>query len=703
MALAPAYKGNDAYVFVSYSHVDSALVAEDLAWFQEHNLNVWYDEGIEGGTEWREEIARALKNASLVLFYVSENSVVSENCRKEVNLADLSKVPILPVLLSETELPTGLDLTLSDRQAIHRYSQSDHDYRTKLHSRLLSYLGSEFESGQPEIRQLEADVSESAAAQLPRSKAKNLSIAALAVAVAIGAASYYLFVFLPQTLFPGIEMSVAVLPFENTNHDPELESFVTSLSEATVRHMADAQPCMGGEDCGFRAIPRRESFNLGANASLSEVHDQLNANFAVTGGVIKLDEGVQVNVELSRTTDGFLVWSRAYQGSLTNPAELQNDFALHISHLVAARVWHDRFAQLQETLKPYNTFGMYKGMRNMVIAMGEFVLIRSGEGGSWQVFERLTKLALEEDPNIGFPNLMLANAYWQRLNESMALEDARRETFAALSLAERLYEDSEPKSAIFLNSIRWQRGQAYIRLELDYRQGKEDLQQVMDFTPLNMWPYYWMANIALREGRRQAVTEYLSQASKLQGGIQQPVFHIVEGMSLLALGEYERAVESTRKGLKLSLEGSERAELLRLSAAGLQGANRFDEARELLDEAWKMDGDTNAKAYMRLLYADGQHERVRDLMAQLTLEPATAGYMAETYTAMGDLDRAFEAIEVAVIDRDYRVLDSLRFADWWIPVRDDPRYTALLDLIDSMSTYTDEYQVARDKEAAKVL
>ena len=106
---------------------------------------------------------------------------------------------------------------------------------------------------------------------------------------------------------------------------------------------------------------------------------------------------------------------------------------------------------------------------------------------------------------------------------------------------------------------------------------------------------------------------------------------------------------------------------------------------------------------MRLLYADGQHERVRDLMAQLTLEPATAGYMAETYTAMGDLDRAFEAIEVAVIDRDYRVLDSLRFADWWIPVRDDPRYTALLDLIDSMSTYTDEYQVARDKEAAKVL
>ena len=54
----PAYKGDSQYVFVSYSHGDSSSVYPELVWLKESGFNIWYDEGIEAGTEWTEALAR---------------------------------------------------------------------------------------------------------------------------------------------------------------------------------------------------------------------------------------------------------------------------------------------------------------------------------------------------------------------------------------------------------------------------------------------------------------------------------------------------------------------------------------------------------------------------------------------------------------------------------------------------------------------
>ena len=71
----PAYKGNDPYVFVSYSHRDSLLVFPEIIKIKAQGFNVWYDEGIEAGTEWREELANAIEGAKLVVYFVTGHSV----------------------------------------------------------------------------------------------------------------------------------------------------------------------------------------------------------------------------------------------------------------------------------------------------------------------------------------------------------------------------------------------------------------------------------------------------------------------------------------------------------------------------------------------------------------------------------------------------------------------------------------------------
>ncbi|NKB97377.1 MAG: TIR domain-containing protein [Pseudomonadales bacterium] len=78
----PAYRGSDPYVFVCYSHADKDSVFAEIRWLQDQSFNVWYDTtGIGPGSEWNDEIARAIKGAEHFLYFITPRSVASEHCR----------------------------------------------------------------------------------------------------------------------------------------------------------------------------------------------------------------------------------------------------------------------------------------------------------------------------------------------------------------------------------------------------------------------------------------------------------------------------------------------------------------------------------------------------------------------------------------------------------------------------------------------
>ena len=62
---AKAYEGNEKYIFFSYAHRDSATVLPMIEYMQEKGFRVWYDAGIEAGTEWPGYIEEHLKNTAL--------------------------------------------------------------------------------------------------------------------------------------------------------------------------------------------------------------------------------------------------------------------------------------------------------------------------------------------------------------------------------------------------------------------------------------------------------------------------------------------------------------------------------------------------------------------------------------------------------------------------------------------------------------
>ena len=113
-----AYGGNEPYVFVSYAHIDAAAVYPEIKKMHQNGVRIWYDKGIEEGSEWPAEIEKALNNCTVFIVFLSKHAVESVNIRNEIHLALKKKKEFLAVYLEKTDLKFGLELTISSLQHV---------------------------------------------------------------------------------------------------------------------------------------------------------------------------------------------------------------------------------------------------------------------------------------------------------------------------------------------------------------------------------------------------------------------------------------------------------------------------------------------------------------------------------------------------------------------------------------------------------
>lgn len=124
-----AYSGDDDFVFVCYSHHDKKLVNTDILFAQQNGVNLWFDQKIAAGSAWRAEIASAIKRSQKFLFFISNSSLQSSHCLRELDFALNNNVDIIPIYLDTIDLPEELQLSLNRIQAIYRNSEIDYAER----------------------------------------------------------------------------------------------------------------------------------------------------------------------------------------------------------------------------------------------------------------------------------------------------------------------------------------------------------------------------------------------------------------------------------------------------------------------------------------------------------------------------------------------------------------------------------------------
>lgn len=175
------YEGKEKYIFISYAHKDSRQVTAVIEALQRGGYRVWYDKGIEAGTEWPEYIAEHLEACECFIAFLSESALASHNCRQEINRAcDLNK-KLLVVYLEDVELTPGMRLRLSTTQAMfkNRAASDEEFYREFFKARIFADCREEQPVTVPkEKTKPPVTATESAAPEEPKQKKPKLSKAA---------------------------------------------------------------------------------------------------------------------------------------------------------------------------------------------------------------------------------------------------------------------------------------------------------------------------------------------------------------------------------------------------------------------------------------------------------------------------------------------------------------------------------------------
>lgn len=128
------YEGNEPYIFISYAHANSSDVMRVVTDMHSRGFRIWYDEGIEVGSEWPECIAEHLSAAHLMFAFISEAYMKSDNCRREMHYALSKRIKVINVFLEPTAMTPGMEMQIGNIFALMKYSMSESVFFDRLYS-----------------------------------------------------------------------------------------------------------------------------------------------------------------------------------------------------------------------------------------------------------------------------------------------------------------------------------------------------------------------------------------------------------------------------------------------------------------------------------------------------------------------------------------------------------------------------------------
>ena len=143
------YEGSKPYIFVSYAHADSKDVMRVITDMHDKGYRLWYDEGIEVGSEWPECIAEHLQGAHLMLAFISKAYMKSDNCRREMHYALMKRIKVINIFLEATEMTPGMEMQIGNIFALMKYTMQEKQFFERLYSAPLLNSEGFADTGEP--------------------------------------------------------------------------------------------------------------------------------------------------------------------------------------------------------------------------------------------------------------------------------------------------------------------------------------------------------------------------------------------------------------------------------------------------------------------------------------------------------------------------------------------------------------------------
>jgi TolB-like protein len=428
---------------------------------------------------------------------------------------------------------------------------------------------------------------------------------------------------------------IAVLPLVNLSQEPNSDYFADALTGEIIHDLSIID--------GLLVRSQTSSFAFkGKPRDIREAGKQLGADYILEGSVLRAGNQLRINAQLVRVRDDFPLWSGRYDREMTDVFAIQDEISRGIVNSLRLKLGRGRRRYETST----EAYDLYLRARSLEIAS----TVARGRNQSVGFYEQ----AIAKDPSFAPAYAALAAAYayrtgedrmndWAVLSRDEEMSRMHAVVAKALQLDPLLAEAHAALGMVQARDGQWKQSEKSFRRALELEPNRS--QTRIDFAvsllmPLNRIP----------EAVDQA--RLAERSDPLAPNVQSAFTNV-----LFAAGRFQDAEAHCEKPCPRGLI--------------LQG--RAAEAIPILEA--RFDGKLSASGSGELgnAYAAAGRREDAEKIAELQPRPIEE---AEIFVALGDKDRAFEALERATPMGPVRIGRDLTYPEF-APLRGDPRLKAL--------------------------
>ncbi|HWY41667.1 MAG TPA: tetratricopeptide repeat protein [Chthoniobacterales bacterium] len=450
------------------------------------------------------------------------------------------------------------------------------------------------------------------------------------------------------------EKSIAVLPFENLNRDPDTDYLCDGIPESINNSLSELPT--------LKVMSRSSVFHYkGKETDAQAVGRELKVKTVLTGRVRQHADALSVSVELINAQDNSQMWGQQYNRKLADVFALQEEIAKEISEKLRLKLTGAEEKQLaKRPTENIKAFQYYMRARSA---------IHRGARDDMLTAVRFCQDAIGEDPNYALAYAGLADAYAYLgarayiapIEGKRKAEEAARK---ALSLDNNL---AEAHAAL---------GQVYIYFTpSNFVLGDQELHRAIELSPSFALAHFFLGLSLVRQGRfDEGLAEFLQAreldrlASDISRGVAVPYY---------LKRDYAKAFDLLQQAKDLGPPFSHTWEIGAYIKNG-----KFDEARAGLEQAKRDRKDDPIVIYSTgiLLAAQGQRadalDIIRELEAMSGPDLAEAQYIARIYAALNEKEMALGWLERGLATG--AIGFFYKDDPMWDSIRSDARFESLM-------------------------
>jgi eukaryotic-like serine/threonine-protein kinase len=459
---------------------------------------------------------------------------------------------------------------------------------------------------------------------------------------------------------PAPEKSIAVLPFENASNEPNTEYLSEGISEALINSLSELQQ--------LRVIARPTAFHYnGKDVDPRQAGRELGVVAVLTGKVRKMQDALNVQVDLVDAVTGAQIWGAGYDRKIADLVAVKQAIAQEVTAKLKLKLSSEEQRRLvkHDSANP-EAYQFY--------LRGRYFWDKRTSDGIKQAIEHFRQ-SIERDPNFALGYVGLADCYtglafYNFAAPQEAMPKAKESAIKALTLDDTLAEAHTTLAHILINyDWNWPAAE---------KEFKHSIELKPDYARAHQW---YAIHYLTATGRLDEAVQEMKKALELEPASL--VMNTFMGATLYYAGRYDEAIDQCRRTIQMDPNFAVAHWHLGLAYEQKQ---RFDAAIEEFKTAISLSGSSPLmKAALGRAYAESQKEyEANEILNELNelakRQYASAYELATIYVALGKNEQAFQLLAKAYGEHSFHLV-NLNVSPQFKSVRSDPRFLDLVQRI----------------------